>query len=177
MRGWAVGAPAPGGGDGPTRGIGPRAERLLVKLAALALGSLLGLGARHPGSAAVLGSAVLGLDALVGHDVYDTCCLRMTRKTYGKTISGRPITDGLIDELVAKAESGYPVEEIVKGRRQPTHRDCQGHGRDDREPTAEMPALSDGQRAERLRRLAKRLHRPDGLDREALNHLERLAGD
>lgn len=44
-------------------------------------------------------------------------------------------------------------------------------------PTAEKPALSDAQRAARLRRLAERLHRPDGLDREALRHIEQLTGD
>jgi|GEM_PF-3221929 len=37
----------------------------------------------------------------------------MSGKSFGKTISGRPITDGLIDELVARAEEGYPVEELA----------------------------------------------------------------
>ena len=50
----------------------------LVDLATPALGVLLRLGARHPRSTAVLGSGVLGLDALVGHDHYDTCCLQMS---------------------------------------------------------------------------------------------------
>lgn len=36
-------------------------------------------------------------------------------------------------------------------------------------PTAEKPALSDEQRADRLR-----LRRPDGLDRETLKHVEQL---
>lgn len=44
-------------------------------------------------------------------------------------------------------------------------------------PTAEKPALSEEQRAERLRSLAKRLHRPDGLDRDALRQIEKLTGD
>jgi hypothetical protein len=44
-------------------------------------------------------------------------------------------------------------------------------------PTAEKPALSKAERAARLRRLAERLHRPDGLDREALKHIEQLTGD
>lgn len=45
----------------------------------------------------------------------------MSGKRLGKTISGRPITDGLIDELVARAEAGYPVEEAAGGctRRDP----------------------------------------------------------
>jgi hypothetical protein len=43
-------------------------------------------------------------------------------------------------------------------------------------PTAEKPALSDEQRAERLRLLAERLHSPDGLDRDTLEHIEHLTG-
>ncbi len=42
-------------------------------------------------------------------------------------------------------------------------------------PTAEKPALSDEQRAERLRLLGERLRRPDGLDRNTLKHIEQLA--
>jgi hypothetical protein len=41
-------------------------------------------------------------------------------------------------------------------------------------PTAEKPALSDEQRAERLRLLAERLRRSDGLDRDTLKHIEQL---
>lgn len=44
-------------------------------------------------------------------------------------------------------------------------------------PTAEKPALSEAQRIERLRLLAKRLRRPDGLDRDALKHIEPPPGD
>jgi hypothetical protein len=40
----------------------------------------------------------------------------MTRKTYGKTASGVPITDELIDKLSAKAEAGYDVEEMLRRR-------------------------------------------------------------
>lgn len=71
----------------------------LVDLTTLARGVLLRLGARHPRSTAVLGSGVLGLDALVSHDPYDTCCLRMTRKNFGKTISG--IRDRVLAEAIA----------------------------------------------------------------------------
>jgi hypothetical protein len=38
-------------------------------------------------------------------------------------------------------------------------------------PTAEKPALSDEERAER-RRLAERVFSPDGLDRDTLKHIE-----
>jgi hypothetical protein len=44
-------------------------------------------------------------------------------------------------------------------------------------PTAEKPALSDEERAERRRRLAERVFSTDGLDRETLEHLEQLTGD
>ncbi|MGH2863889.1 MAG: hypothetical protein ACRDJX_01425 [Solirubrobacteraceae bacterium] len=42
-------------------------------------------------------------------------------------------------------------------------------------PTAEKPALSDEQRAERLRSLSERLRSTDGLDRDTLQHIEQLA--
>ena len=44
-------------------------------------------------------------------------------------------------------------------------------------PTAEKPALSDEERAERLRRLTERMFSPDGLDRDTLEHIEQLTGD
>ena len=44
-------------------------------------------------------------------------------------------------------------------------------------PTAEKPALTETQRVERLRLLARRLRSPEGLDRDALRHIERLTGD
>jgi len=40
----------------------------------------------------------------------------MAKKTYGKTASGKLITDDLVDELVKKAEAGYDVEEILRRR-------------------------------------------------------------
>jgi hypothetical protein len=41
-------------------------------------------------------------------------------------------------------------------------------------PTAEKPALSDEERAERRQRLAERVFSPDGLDRDTLEHIEQL---
>lgn len=64
-------------------------------------------------------------------------------KTYGKTASGRQITDDLIDVLARKAEAGYEIEKVTD-------------------------------RAERLRQLAKRLRRADGLDRDMLKCIEEL---
>jgi hypothetical protein len=43
-------------------------------------------------------------------------------------------------------------------------------------PTAEKPTLTDEQRAQRLRLLAERLRKPDGLDRDTLEHIEQLTG-
>ena len=40
----------------------------------------------------------------------------MARKSYGKTASGSPITDEMIDELVGKAEAGYDVEGMLRRR-------------------------------------------------------------
>jgi len=40
----------------------------------------------------------------------------MAKKTYGKTRSGRPITDELIDQAVKEAEAGYDVDEILRRR-------------------------------------------------------------
>jgi hypothetical protein len=39
------------------------------------------------------------------------------KKTYGKTASGVPITDELIERLAAKAEAGFDVDEILERRR------------------------------------------------------------
>lgn len=44
-------------------------------------------------------------------------------------------------------------------------------------PTAEKPALSDEERAERRRRLIERVFSPDGLDRDTLEHIEQLTAD
>ncbi|MFN8223129.1 MAG: hypothetical protein U0R50_07810 [Gaiellales bacterium] len=40
----------------------------------------------------------------------------MTKQRYGKTASGKPITDELVAELASKAETGYDVEEILRRR-------------------------------------------------------------
>lgn len=40
----------------------------------------------------------------------------MTRKNYGKTRDGLPITDELVAELAAKAEAGYDADEILRRR-------------------------------------------------------------
>lgn len=44
-------------------------------------------------------------------------------------------------------------------------------------PTAEKPALTDEQRAARLKLLAERLVSSDGLDRDTLARVEQLTGD
>lgn len=40
----------------------------------------------------------------------------MARKSYGRTASGSPITDEMIDELAGKAEAGYDVEGMLRRR-------------------------------------------------------------
>lgn len=40
----------------------------------------------------------------------------MAKKTHGKTASGKPITDDLIDKLAKKAEAGYDVDETLQRR-------------------------------------------------------------
>jgi CRISPR-associated endonuclease/helicase Cas3 len=40
----------------------------------------------------------------------------MAKKTNGKTASGKPITDDLIDKLVDKAEAGYDVDQTLRRR-------------------------------------------------------------
>lgn len=40
----------------------------------------------------------------------------MTKRTYGHTKSGTPITDALIEELAKEAEAGYDVGEIIDRR-------------------------------------------------------------
>jgi hypothetical protein len=40
----------------------------------------------------------------------------MTKKVYGRTASGVPITDELVDKLSAEAEAGYDVEEMLRRR-------------------------------------------------------------
>ncbi len=40
----------------------------------------------------------------------------MAKKTYGKTSSGEPITDDLVDTLTERAEAGYDVEETLARR-------------------------------------------------------------
>lgn len=39
-----------------------------------------------------------------------------TKKTYGKTRSGRPITDDLVEQLAQKAAAGYDVDEMLRRR-------------------------------------------------------------
>ena len=40
----------------------------------------------------------------------------MAKKTYGKTKSGRPITEEVVAELAEAAEEGYDVEEMLRRR-------------------------------------------------------------
>lgn len=44
-------------------------------------------------------------------------------------------------------------------------------------PGPETPPLSDDERLRRVRRLMERVFSPDGLDRDTLEHIERLTGE
>jgi hypothetical protein len=38
------------------------------------------------------------------------------KKSYGRTASGKPITDDLVEQLAAEAEAGYDVDETIRRR-------------------------------------------------------------
>ena len=40
----------------------------------------------------------------------------MAKKNYGRTRSGEPVTDELVEKLAAEAEAGFDVEEILRRR-------------------------------------------------------------
>lgn len=40
----------------------------------------------------------------------------MTKRIYGRTRAGKPITDELIEELSKEAEEGFDVDELVRRR-------------------------------------------------------------
>jgi hypothetical protein len=40
----------------------------------------------------------------------------MTKRTYGHTNSGTPVTDELIEQLADEAEAGYDVDQIIARR-------------------------------------------------------------
>jgi hypothetical protein len=42
--------------------------------------------------------------------------MTVAKKTYGKTASGVPITDKVVNELAEKAETGYDVDEMLRRR-------------------------------------------------------------
>lgn len=42
--------------------------------------------------------------------------MTMGKKDYGKTATGKPITDEMVAELAEKAEAGYDVEETLRRR-------------------------------------------------------------
>ena len=39
-----------------------------------------------------------------------------SKKNYGRTVSGEPITDELIEKYAKEAEEGYDVDELMKNR-------------------------------------------------------------
>ena len=88
-------------------------------------------------------------------------------------------SQGPVQPRAARLLLRLSTEGLLRQLRCPGSRypDCVSHPPLSTTPTAEKPALSETQRAERLRLLARRLRSPGGLDRDALKHIERLTGD
>ncbi len=89
----------------------------------------------------------------------------MTKRTYGRTKSGTPITDDLIEELADEAEHGYDVDEIIARRGRP------GRPRLGSEPSTVESVRLDPELKERLARRAEDSDVPvSEVIREALRH-------
>ena len=92
----------------------------------------------------------------------------MTKRIYGHTKSGTPITDELIEELTKEAEAGYDVDEIL------ARRGKRGRPRLGTEPsTVESVRLDPDLKARLLRRAEDEGLTASEVIREALRqHLE-----
>ena len=92
----------------------------------------------------------------------------MTKRTYGHTKSGTPITDALIEQLAKEAEAGYDVGEII------ARRGKRGRPRLGTDPsTVESVRLDPELKARLLRRAADEGVPVSEVIREALRqHLE-----
>jgi predicted HicB family RNase H-like nuclease len=89
----------------------------------------------------------------------------VTKRTYGHTKSGTPITDELVDELADEAEQGHEVDEIIarRGRR--------GRPRLGSQPSTVESVRLDPELKERLARRAADEGVPvSEVIREALRH-------
>ena len=73
----------------------------------------------------------------------------MTKRIYGQTKSGTPITDDLIEELAEEAEAGYDVDEII------ARREKRGRPRLGTEPSTVESVRLDPDLKERLLRRAE----------------------
>jgi len=73
----------------------------------------------------------------------------MTKRIYGHTKSGTPITDDLIEELAREAEAGYDVDEII------ARRGKRGRPRLGTEPSTVESVRLDPELKERLLRRAE----------------------
>lgn len=92
----------------------------------------------------------------------------MTKRNYGHTKSGTPITDDLVEELANEAEAGYGVDEII------ARRGKRGRPRLGTEPsTVESVRLDPELKARLLRRAEDKGVSASEVIREALRqHLE-----
>lgn len=73
----------------------------------------------------------------------------MTKRTYGHTKTGTPITDELIEELAEEAKAGYDVDEII------ARRGKRGRPRLGAEPSTVESVRLDPELKERLLRRAE----------------------
>jgi hypothetical protein len=90
----------------------------------------------------------------------------MTKRIYGHTTSGTPITDELIEHLADEAESGYDVDEVIARRR-----DKRGRPRLGAEPSTVESVRLDPELKQRLLRRAEDEGVPvSEVVREALRH-------
>lgn len=89
----------------------------------------------------------------------------MTKRTYGHTNTGTPITDELIEQLVDEAERGYDVGEIIARRAK------RGRPRLGSQPSTVESVRLDPELKERLVRRAEDEGVPvSEVIREALRH-------
>ncbi len=89
----------------------------------------------------------------------------MTKRTYGHTKSGTPITDELIEQLADEAERGYDTDELI------ARRGKRGRPRLGTEPSTVESVRLDPEMKERLVRRAEDEGVPvSEVIREALRH-------
>lgn len=83
--------------------LGPSRSAELLEVVTIVPRRRLGIGDPRDEDASEVQAAVAGR-------------MRMAKKTYGKTASGKAIGEQLVTDLAAKAEAGYDVDETLRRR-------------------------------------------------------------